>query len=821
MTADRSNDAASNSDLQKKMAPIEEEIQEDATVSGEEMEEEDPGTTEDEQPVKQHVIMRFDGNGHKTNVGFLLKEVFQWLTDIQPELYIETENEDWKSIKDSADFPSKETDFLKCFAPTKARGASGALLIAFHLFSNVTVETIKAKNQPFVQYLQSKKIGLKTSCAGSKEETTIFAFLGFNPDKTHRDSLLEQLRTQLQSVKPDSAEAKLLQKAKQILPVQNAIPPFQLQVRWINAKNHKFSTKTYAIVCATPHADFLRSFIVRSYHEKRILGLGKVCAIGGRNIDHLPAAITWNNNFIDGSSILSLVNISKQAMDQPLRRQTTVTATETTTIRRILLSEGKVVNLTESRDISEGRWIIAISKDKTETLTRLIAGTITKLYENGQIREDSHLDGQEAPMIDINRPTRRNSGTSAISNDDNSIQSMHSKAWSDMMPEENAEGSVPKKTPGQSRKLHFIFDPSSSEFPALPTHTTPPKDRQDNASLGSTSTVTKADLESFQSKMSKDLATNLKECRSIVSSMSGDEASRQSFIDEIRAERENAAQLRAEADMAANLIRSQSDARMERILEMNQAMMHHMQAMLSGMFPAMNPYDPRQQHQYPMQQQPTTMNQHMQPPQQFHPPHPQNHHPSQHHHQQHQQHQQRPTQATDNEAQQQHQHQVPHQLFPDSPPRAEQQYHYFAPPQQRPAPRHFKRPDESDENPPKLPTITQPTTDSTTQPDRTQDPPLHPSQPPIPNYDTQHHLDDQQVEETVEFEYLTQAHQQHEAPPQQHPKRAPGGTGTTYFTPERKKDKLGSNATAMYYDTAQEATPTSENSTSESAGGVQ
>jgi hypothetical protein len=41
---------------------------------------------------------------------------------------------------------------------------------------------IKKANQLFVQYLGSKKIGLKTSCGGSKEETTIFALLGFNLD---------------------------------------------------------------------------------------------------------------------------------------------------------------------------------------------------------------------------------------------------------------------------------------------------------------------------------------------------------------------------------------------------------------------------------------------------------------------------------------------------------------------------------------------------------------------------------------------------------------------------------------------------------------
>jgi hypothetical protein len=263
--------------------------------------------------------------------------------------------------------------------------AAAPMLIGFHLFSAQTIKKIKYINQPFVQYLQSKKIGLKTSCGGSKDETTIFAFLGFNPDKTHRDSLLRQLHEQLLQIKPDSAEARLLEKAKQTLPFHGIVPPLQLQVRWINAKKKTYSTKTYSMNCALAHADFLRSFTVRAFPEKRIIGLGKVCALDGRNVDHIPAAIKWNNTFLDGCSILSLINISKQAMDQPFQCQATATATETTMMRIILLSEGKAMNITELCDTNTGQWIVAIDKGKAEAFTHLIAGTITKLYENSHI----------------------------------------------------------------------------------------------------------------------------------------------------------------------------------------------------------------------------------------------------------------------------------------------------------------------------------------------------------------------------------------------------------------------------------------------------
>jgi hypothetical protein len=204
------------------------------------------------------------------------------------------------------------------------------MLIAFTLHATATIESIKHKNPSFLQCLQSKKIGLKTSCAGSKEET----------DKTHRDSLLQQLIAQLSTIDPNVAETKLLDKGRQILSFAGTIPTFQLSIRWVNTKDKKHSTKCCTVVCATQHADFLRAFIVRSFHEKRILGLGNVCAIGGK-IDHLPAAVTWNNKFIDGSSVLNLINVSRASMDCKFERKATASTTETTTLRKILLTEGK------------------------------------------------------------------------------------------------------------------------------------------------------------------------------------------------------------------------------------------------------------------------------------------------------------------------------------------------------------------------------------------------------------------------------------------------------------------------------------------------
>lgn len=413
----------------------------------------------------------------------------------------------------------------------------------------------------------------------------LFGFLGFHPDKTHRDSLLAHLRAQLIQVQPDSAEARLLERSKQnLVPFPGIVPPFQPQVRWITAKQKKYSTKTYAIVSASHHADFLRSFIVRSFHEKRILGLRKVCSIGGWNTEHLPAAIDWNNKFLDESSILSLLNISKKAMDQPFQRQATVTSSKTTTLCRILLLEGKATIIYESRDVALGRWIGALTKDKVELFTKIVAGTITKLFENGQIVAPNFLERQLTPSI-TNRPTCRNSGTSAMSNDDTSIQSLHSnKAWSEMTTDDGT-GSISKKISNQSsRTLQFIFEPSSTEFPPLSDehNNVAQKTPADATSIGSASTVTKTEFEQFQTKLSKDLAANLKECRSLASSVT-DNGSRQSFIEELRAER------------------AQSDARVEKMIKANQQMMLSMQQMFQNFTP--NNFQQHQPPQFPPQQQ--------------------------------------------------------------------------------------------------------------------------------------------------------------------------------------------------------------------------
>jgi hypothetical protein len=129
---------------------------------------------------------------------------------------------------------------------------------------------MKKDNSTFVEYLKAKKIGIKTACCGSKNETLLFGLLGFNPDKTHRASLTKQLHTQL-------IESKLLEKAKQTLPFAGTVPDFELQSRWINAEGKKFSAKAYGIACASKHADFFRtSFLLRCYFETRIIGLGKL-----------------------------------------------------------------------------------------------------------------------------------------------------------------------------------------------------------------------------------------------------------------------------------------------------------------------------------------------------------------------------------------------------------------------------------------------------------------------------------------------------------------------------------------------------------------
>jgi hypothetical protein len=268
------------------------------------------------------------------------------------------------------------------------------------------------------------------------------------------------------------AETKLLDKGRQSLPFAGTIPTFQLSIRWVNTKDKKHSTKCHTVVCATQHADFLRAFIVRSFHEKRILGLGNVCAIGGK-IDHLPAAVTWNNKFIAGSSILNLLNVSRASMDYKFERKATASTAETTTLRKILLTEEKAFAITESVDVAIGRWTVGIPSDKVDLFTQLVAGSIAKCYENGQIPPNTFLSiDQPAPSLEDKRHARRHSGTSAISTDEFSILSMDSKAWGST-PEESS-GSVSKKL-APTKNIKFIFDPSSTDFfPSLKTPLLPP-----------------------------------------------------------------------------------------------------------------------------------------------------------------------------------------------------------------------------------------------------------------------------------------------------------------------------------------------------------
>ena len=827
MTTDPLSTAANDSTHPPTMESIQEEQDDAATVNGDDMDEEDPELAENSNCPKTHVIMRFDGNGAHTNVAFLVKEVFVWLQEIHPDLYIGTSHPKWTAIKSSDQFPTKEADFIKCFSPTGIgfRGGNGSVSIGFFLFCRTPIEQIKQRNKSFVQYLQSKKIGLKTSCGGTVHETTICALLGFNTDRAHRASLLQQLVDQLIHVLPDSAESRLLEKAKQLLPFPGIIPPFQLHTRWINASARKYQTKTFTIVCDAAHADFLRSILLRSYLEKRILGIGKVFQLGTRNAEHLPRAITWNNNFLDGSSVLTLVNISRAAMDHPFDRKITVSNTESTTIRRLLLSDGKATNITESRDISLGRWIVAIDKDKVETLTHLVAGTISKLYENGLIPPDCHFDDQQPPKIDNQRMPRRSSLDSALSNDEKSVQSMMSNAWGELPSDDT--GSISKKIAGsQTKKIQFIFDPSTtSEFPPLPTERTPSQRPDTSSSVGSTNSITKQELDQFQTKLNKDLAAHLQQCRSTASSVTED--SSRSFFEELKAER-------IEADQRNAAAQAQSDRRFEQMMQANQSMMASMQQMIQGLLPMQfnGPppnFDPHLAHQQQLQQQ----QHHMQQMQQQH---------QQQQQQMHQQQQQPPPPPQQHQASQQASQHVqpppaPHQPQPaqqpaiSSPARDDTQQHQHFNPQQRPPPKTFTRPgnlfdlqrqSHAPPPPPIRPPNIPPGTiwwDPYNKCLRYQQPQHHPNQqPPQPPPLLPHQLRYFQEEE-IQFDYGSQYSQRH----QDEPKSTPGGTGPTYETPDKKRGKkpAGSNATQEFYANQPMTDNDPPNSTSDGAGGAQ
>jgi hypothetical protein len=151
-TADALNDAAGDSNKPKRMEPIHEDEDDDATFQGEDMDEDGPELNE---KSKSHISMRFNGNGKSNNIAFLVREVFKWLQDLRPHLYLETTNPALKIIKSLEDFPAREANFIKCFDPTTVRGGNGAVRIGFHIVSETSIEMIKKSSESFVQYLQT------------------------------------------------------------------------------------------------------------------------------------------------------------------------------------------------------------------------------------------------------------------------------------------------------------------------------------------------------------------------------------------------------------------------------------------------------------------------------------------------------------------------------------------------------------------------------------------------------------------------------------------------------------------------------------------
>lgn len=148
-----------------------------------------------------------------------------------------------------------------------------------------------------------------------------------------------------------------------------------------------------------------------------------------------------------------------------------------------------------------------------------------------------------------------------MSNNECSIQSMHFKAWSEMTTDDGT-GSI-SKMPTSSKKLQFIFDPG---IPPLPNATSSTTHHKDTSSVGNTSTMIESEFKQFQTKMSRDLAANLKECRSLASLMA-DDGSQKTLLDEMCADRASA------------------DARMESMFQANQQMMLAMQQMFQTLLP--------------------------------------------------------------------------------------------------------------------------------------------------------------------------------------------------------------------------------------------
>jgi hypothetical protein len=795
MTTDETSAVVSDPTDPSALADIPECAQDDDTAIGEEMETEESETMEKPILEKSMLLIRFIGDGKSINVASLLQSVLKWLFEIDSAIYFETSNPAWKAIKSIADFPTKEVDFMKCFDPTtNNRGSGSSVLISLQFFSQVSVGLMKKDNSAFVEFLKTKKIGIKTACCGSKNETLLYGLLGFNPDKTHRASLTKQLHAQLIAIEPDSAESKLLEKAKQTLPFEGTLPDFELQSRWINAEGKKFSAKAYGISCASEHADFFRSFLLRCYFETRIIGLGKLVQLGGKHNVYLPKAITWHNHFVEECAILFLSNISPTAMDQPFKRKKSASTEETTTIRRILLSvtEGKAVNIYESRDIaSAGRWIIGINKDHVENITVIVATTIAKLYENEQILStNSHF--QEAP--NIRRPETKSqrrksneSGVSGFDDDDMSIQSMQSKTWSAVTMGDSG-GSVPKPYTNRTKPtIQFVFDPESTEeFPALPNAAVV-SPRADTASVSSVSTVTKSDFEAFQTKLSNDMAENLKACQSMASSVT--DSNQPTAIEELRAER----LALANENRAA---RQQQSEQNQQLL----SMFMQLQNMMSNLFSAQGP-PPGLPPRHPPFQQQYAQHQH----QQFdhHANHLQQQHLAQQQHQQQQhqqqQQQQQPSQHHQQQQQQQQHPPQPHLVSQQQPPQSpmkSQQLFTGTPSQQH---QHYNPEQQSQQTAPE-PFVM--------PPNMTWDPYQNRVVPITdPNQQLYRH-----PEEQVEFEYPTSMVQLTAS------KRSPGGTGQTFMSPPKKK--TGTNASIAYHENAPNAT-TLENSSSEGAGGVQ
>jgi hypothetical protein len=69
-------------------------------------------------------------------------------------------------------------------------------------------------------------------------------------------------------------------------------------------------------------------------------------------------------------------------MDLAFAQKLTINGSQQTRMRPILIAKGKAINVTESRDVATGCWIVAIAKDQVDHFTRFLAGSAGKLFEN-------------------------------------------------------------------------------------------------------------------------------------------------------------------------------------------------------------------------------------------------------------------------------------------------------------------------------------------------------------------------------------------------------------------------------------------------------